>query len=112
MIMTSTRQRRSDRGFSLIELLIAMGLTTAVMGVALAGLSDAMRANESVISVTSMNNGLRLAMDLMVRDLLQTGSGLGKGHVIQTPQGGTLIKRPGPPARRLPGPRPRSPSPR
>ena len=97
MIMTSTTQRRSDRGFSLIELLIAMGLTTAVMGVAMAGLSDAMRANDTVISVTGMNNGLRLAMDLMVRDLLQTGSGLGKGHVIQTPQGGTLIKRPGPP---------------
>jgi Tfp pilus assembly protein PilW len=95
--MTSSRARRGDGGFSLIELLIAMGLTMAVMAVTLTGLSDAMRANDTVLNVTGMNNGLRLAMDLMVRDLLQTGSGLGKGHVIQIPQGGTLIKRPGPP---------------
>jgi hypothetical protein len=56
-----------------------------------------MRANDMVVNVTTMNNGLRLAMDLMVRDMLQTGSGLGKGHAIQIPSGGTLIRRPGPP---------------
>jgi prepilin-type N-terminal cleavage/methylation domain-containing protein len=99
MIMSaSTRHRAGDRGFSLIELLIAMGLTTVVMGVTMAGLSDAMRANDMVVNITTMNNGLRLAMDLMVRDLLQTGSGLGKAHQIQIPSGGTLIRRPGPPA--------------
>jgi Tfp pilus assembly protein PilW len=97
MIMTGSKRVRNDSGFSLLELLIAMGITTLVMGVTLAGLSDVMRANDTVVNVTSMNNSLRLAMDLMVRDLLQTGSGLGKGHVIQTPQGGSLIKRPGPP---------------
>jgi hypothetical protein len=63
----------------------------------MAGLSDAIRANDMVVNVTTMNNGLRLAMDLMVRDLLQTGSGLSKGHVIQIPSGGALIRRPGPP---------------
>ena len=101
MIRKASTQRRGDSGFSLIELLVAMGITTVVMAVTMAGLSDAMRANDTVVNVTSMNNGLRLAMDLMVRDLLQTGSGLGKGHVIQTPQGGTLIKRPGPPGSAL-----------
>jgi hypothetical protein len=44
-----------------------------------------------------MNNGLRAAMDLMVRDLLQAGSGLPKGHVIQIPTGGETIRLPGPP---------------
>jgi hypothetical protein len=61
------------------------------------GLSDALKANDLVVNVTTMNNGLRLAMDLMVRDLLQTGSGLSKGHVIQIPSGGSLVRRPGPP---------------
>ena len=97
IMMASTRHRAGDRGFSLIELLIAMGLTMAIMAVTMTGLSDAMSANDMVVNVTTMNNGLRLAMDLMVRDLLQTGSGLGKGHVIQIPSGGSLIKRPGPP---------------
>jgi hypothetical protein len=36
-------------------------------------------------------------MDLIVRDLLQTGSGLPKGHVILVPSGGELLRRPGPP---------------
>ena len=86
-----------DRGFSLIELLIALGITTVVMGVTMAGLSNALKANDLVVNVTTMNNGLRLAMDLVVRDLLQTGSGLGKGHVVTIPSGGALIRRPGPP---------------
>jgi prepilin-type N-terminal cleavage/methylation domain-containing protein len=97
MTTVSIRHRAGDRGFSLIELLIAMGITLVVMAVTMAGLSDAMRANDMVVNVTTMNNGLRLGMDLMVRDLLQTGSGLGKGHVIQVPSGGALIRRPGPP---------------
>ena len=53
-----------------------MGLTMVVMGGHHGRTSDAMRANDMVVNVTTMNNGLRLAMDLMVRDLLQTGSGL------------------------------------
>jgi hypothetical protein len=44
-----------------------------------------------------MNNSLRGGMDLMIRDLLQAGSGLPKGHVILVPSGGDLIRRPGPP---------------
>jgi type II secretory pathway pseudopilin PulG len=95
--MVSTRHRAGDRGFSLIELTIALGITMAILAVTMTGLSDALKANDLVVNVTTMNNGLRLAMDLMVRDLLQTGSGLSKGHVIQIPSGGSLIRRPGPP---------------
>jgi Tfp pilus assembly protein PilW len=100
MSTTPSTRRPGDRGFSLVELIIAMGLTMGVLAVTMTGLSDAIRANDMVVNVTTMNNGLRLAMDLMVRDLLQTGSGLSKGHVIQVPSGaiaGTLIRRPGPP---------------
>ncbi len=82
----------------MIELLIAMGITTAIMGATLGGLSDVMRSNDMVVRVTGMNNGLRAGMDLMIRDLLQAGAGLPKGHVISTPSGGgVLIRRPGPP---------------
>jgi type II secretory pathway pseudopilin PulG len=101
MIKRSTRANRdaapTEAGYSLVELLVAMGITTVIMGATLAGLSDAIRSNEAVLQMTTMNNGLRAAMDLMVRDLLQTGSGLPKGHVILTPSGGALIRRPGPP---------------
>ncbi len=88
----------AEAGYSMIELLIAMGITTAIMGATLGGLSDVMQSNDMVVRVTGMNNGLRAGMDLMIRDLLQAGAGLPKGHVISTPSGGgVLIRRPGPP---------------
>jgi hypothetical protein len=87
----------AERGYSLVELMIAMGVTTAVMGVTMAGLSDAIKTKEAVLHMTSMNGNLRRGMDIIVRDLLQAGSGLPKAHIIQIPQGGALINRPGPP---------------
>jgi hypothetical protein len=86
-----------EHGYSLVELMIAMLVTTVVMGATMGGLTDAIRANDAVLHVTGMNNTLRGGMDLIVRDLLQAGSGLPKGHVIQVPSGGALIRRPGPP---------------
>jgi type II secretory pathway pseudopilin PulG len=95
---STIRDKASEEvGYSLIELLIAMAVTTTIMGVTMTGLSDAFRANDAVLQVTGMNNTLRAGMDLIVRDLLQAGSGLPKGHVILAPSGGTLINRPGPP---------------
>jgi type II secretory pathway pseudopilin PulG len=99
MIMPSVPSTRagSEAGYSLIELLIAMGLTTLVIGATLSGLSDATKANDAVVQITTMNDSLRSALDLMFRDLLQTGEGLPKSHVILTPSGGALIRLPGPP---------------
>ena len=102
-ITHSIRGRASaEAGYSIIELLIAMGITTVIMGATLGGLSDVMRSNDMVVRITGMNNGLRSGMDLMVRDLLQAGAGLPKGHVISTPSGGGIpINRPGPPGSTL-----------
>lgn len=93
------RRFRSEAGYSLIELLVAMGIFTAIMGATVAGLANANRANQIVIGMSSMNSGLRAGMDLMVRDLLQVGSGLPPNHVIEIPSGtgATPIKLPGPP---------------
>ena len=97
---TNTRSLRADTaGYSLVELLVAMGVTTAIIGATMVGLTDAIKANDSVMSITGMNNMLRVSMDLMVRDLLQVGSGLPPGHVIGTPSGDQAqpIYLPGPP---------------
>lgn len=93
------RQRRSESGYSLIELLVSLGIFTAIMGATLAGLSSANRANQLVIGMASMNSGLRAGMDLMTRDLLQVGSGLPPSHVIEIPSGpgASAISLPGPP---------------
>jgi len=100
-----TTQRRSRAGLaaatgaSLIELLIAMGVTTVIMGATLAGLSDISRSNDLILSLTDMNKGLRAAMDVVERDMLQVGSGLPPGHIVLIPSGNgsVQVKLPGPP---------------
>jgi type II secretory pathway pseudopilin PulG len=86
-------------GFSLIELLVSMGILTLVVGGTLAGMANIMAANEIVLQTAAMNNGLRTGMDLIVRDMLQVGSGLPGGHTITIPNGAvaTRVNLPGPP---------------
>jgi type II secretory pathway pseudopilin PulG len=86
-------------GFSLIELLVAMGLFTMVMGITLSGLSSVMKSNELVMTIAAINNSVRGGLDLMVRDLLQVGSGLPSAHAVSIPSGdgSSPIRIPGPP---------------
>ncbi len=95
-----TRPRiAAPAGFSLIELLIAMALTTVIMGATLAGLSDVMKGNDLVLAVAQMNNSLRTGADLMVRDFLQAGSGLPSSKTVMIPNGtgSVQVRLPGPP---------------
>lgn len=72
---------------------------TVVMGATLGGLSNAMKANDAVLNVTGMNASIRAGMDLLVRDMLQVGTGLPPSHVIAVPSGAgsSPIRLPGPP---------------
>ncbi len=89
----------AERGYSLIELLVSMGLLTVIMGATLGGLSDIIKGNDTVMMISSTNNTLRGGMDLMIRDLLQVGSGLPASHSIAIPSGAgsTAVRLPGPP---------------
>ena len=90
--------RRSQAGFSLVEVMVSVGIMTVIMGSTMAALSQAMKANETAQLVTVMNNSLRTGMDLMIRDMLQVGSGLPTGHFILIPSGdGGQMNMPGPP---------------
>ena len=64
-----------------------MGIFTMIMGATMAGLSDIIKGNDTVLQMANMNNSVRAGMDLMVRDLLQVGSGLPASHSVTIPSG-------------------------
>jgi prepilin-type N-terminal cleavage/methylation domain-containing protein len=89
----------SQLGFTLVELLVTMAITTVILGATMAAMSDAIRATDSATLLTGLNNGLRTGMDLIVRDLLQVGQGLPAGRVVFVPAGAgaQALQLPGPP---------------
>jgi prepilin-type N-terminal cleavage/methylation domain-containing protein len=94
------RPSRSDAGFSLPEVLVAMGIMLVVLAGTFTAMTNAMRAEETAKSITTLNGHLRSSMDVLVRDLLQTGQGLQVGRVVGVPNGAgaSQILRPGPAA--------------
>ncbi len=92
-------QRRSNQaGFTLLELLVAMGVMLLVLAGTTQILSNAMSTQIAAKRMLDMNSQLRAAMDLVQRDLLQVGQGLPVGRRVGIPNdiGATPIVRPGP----------------
>jgi type II secretory pathway pseudopilin PulG len=78
---------RREAGFTLIEMMLTMGLTLIIMASTLGAMNNAIRAGEVATLTTNMNQGLRTAMDIIVRDMLQVGQGLPSGRTIDIPNG-------------------------
>jgi prepilin-type N-terminal cleavage/methylation domain-containing protein len=93
-----------EKGFTLIEMLISMAILSAVVAVTLGALNTALTANEAVSDIADMQDNLRSGMNLMERDIVQSGSGIPLGgiEVPYTGAGGggpvpLPINRPSPP---------------
>lgn len=99
--MKATPDGRGQAGFTLLELLVSMVIVLVVTGGALTAFTEAMKANETISQKLQMNDQLRIALDLMVRDLIQTGQGLPTTKVIASPSGGgaSAVLRPSPPTK-------------
>jgi len=70
-----------QKGFSLIEVLVSVAIMLVVMGATIGALTDALHANEAVMSMADLQDNLRAGMNLMVRDLVQAGSGIPIGGI-------------------------------
>lgn len=72
----AARAGRAESGFSLLELVVAMAMTLALMGIVF-GL---MRQNQVIFAtesgVTAMNENVRAAGDLLTREIQAAGTGL------------------------------------
>jgi hypothetical protein len=90
------RAAASERGFTIVELMIASLITMVVMGVAFSTFRDALALNEAVVQISDSSQNLRAGTNLLVRDLLQAGRDLPTGGV-PVPRGVGIdrIRRPG-----------------
>jgi prepilin-type N-terminal cleavage/methylation domain-containing protein len=88
-----------EQGFSLVELLVAMTVTLTVLAGAFAVLQEAARASRLAATSSDTNQNLRVAMNAVLRDLIQAGEGdfgLRTGISIPSGAGVDPIVRPGP----------------
>jgi len=77
---------RSSRGFSIMELIIAMGLATVVLGGALALTSQAIGISDMVSQRSEMQQNGRVAINMMALDASLAGTGFPTSG-IQLPSG-------------------------
>ncbi|MGA9569138.1 MAG: prepilin-type N-terminal cleavage/methylation domain-containing protein [Candidatus Acidiferrales bacterium] len=85
-----------QRGFSLIELMVSMGIVVTVVAIATGSLMQAEHATTAVSYMANTQENLRAGMHFMVRDLMQAGEGIPQGG-ISLPYSGaaSAINRPG-----------------
>jgi prepilin-type N-terminal cleavage/methylation domain-containing protein len=78
--MYDARQERiiveSERGFSLIEVLISMVVTLIVMAAVFGLLTKGQRSFQREPEVADLQQSARTALDLVTKDILQAGAGL------------------------------------
>jgi type IV pilus assembly protein PilW len=73
--------RRSEKGFTLMELLIAMALGLVVVGAAVQVFSRGMDATYLVSQRAEMQQDVRAAQNILVKDISLAGAGLPPGGV-------------------------------
>ncbi len=91
---------KQEKGFSLIELLVAMAILLVVISVATTAIIQAQHVSEAIALEANVQENLRAAMHFLVRDLTQAGEGIPAAgiSVPTTAAGVSAIARPGTPA--------------
>src|SRR5580698_993003 len=85
-----------QKGFSLIELMVSMGIVVTVVAIATGSLMQAEHATTAVSYMANTQENLRAGMHFMVRDLMQAGEGIPQGGISLPYSGGaSAINRPG-----------------
>lgn len=95
----STRIYRNQRGFTLIELMVATAVLLLVVGSALTAFSSAMRVTQSGTQMADANQNLRAGTNTLIRDLMMAGRIIGpEGIPVPTGAGVQAFRRPSPPS--------------
>src|SRR6266550_3848510 len=68
-------------GFTLVELLIGMAVTMVALAAAFVLFRDSTKANTNVTQASDMSDNMRAGLNLIVQDLIQTGTGIPTGGI-------------------------------
>lgn len=72
---------KKTSGFTLIELIVGMAVTMVTLAAALLIFRDSIKANNNVTQSSDMSDNLRAGLNLIVQDLIQTGTGIPTGGI-------------------------------
>jgi prepilin-type N-terminal cleavage/methylation domain-containing protein len=94
---------KKQNGFTLVEFMVAMGITLVALAATMIAFKDATNTNQSVTLKSDLSDNLRAGVNLIEQDLIQAGTGIPTGGipVPYTPgpatclgSGGAPINRP------------------
>ncbi|HUC53907.1 MAG TPA: prepilin-type N-terminal cleavage/methylation domain-containing protein [Candidatus Cybelea sp.] len=68
-------------GFTLVELIIGMAITMVALAAAVMMFRDSTKANTNVTQTSDMSDNMRAGLNLIVQDLIQTGTGIPTGGI-------------------------------
>jgi type II secretory pathway pseudopilin PulG len=94
---------RKQCGFTMVEFLVAAGISLVLIAAAVGAFTDALRSNEVVTLTADLNDNLRASMDLISRDLVFAGTGIPTSGINIPSGAGVTIKRPNLTALTFPG---------
>jgi type II secretory pathway pseudopilin PulG len=82
---------KKKSGFTLVELIIGMAVTMVALAAAVLMFRDSTKANTNVTQASDMNDNMRAGLNLIVQDLIQTGTGIPTGGISIPNSGGCNI---------------------
>ena len=83
----------SERGFTLIEVLISILITLIVMASVFALLTQGQRAFQREPEIADLQQSARTVLDMVSRDILQAGSGLPRPSFPRSAAATALVTR-------------------
>ncbi len=72
---------KKNFGFTLVEIMVAMAVSLIALGAAVMMFRDSTKANNNVTQAADMSDNIRAGLNLMVQDLIQTGTGIPTGGI-------------------------------
>jgi type II secretory pathway pseudopilin PulG len=72
---------KKESGFTLVEIIIGMAVTMVALAAAFTLFRDSTKANTNVTQTSDMSDNMRAGLNLIVQDLIQTGTGVPTGGI-------------------------------